>query len=112
MFVYADNAATTSVSKTALNAMMPFLTEDYGNPSSLYGFAQRAAEALAQFKTRRSEIMTRYRELTARLDRQRFFGAGRLLRAFPTLKSPEHSETLERLRRHLHGFGRGGWGRR
>ena len=48
MFVYADNAATTSVSKTALNAMLPFLTEDYGNPSSLYGFAQRAAEALAQ----------------------------------------------------------------
>lgn len=73
---------------------------------------ENAAEALAQFKARRSEIMTRYRELTARLDRQRFFGAGRLLRAFPTLKSPEHSETLERLRRHLHGFGRGGWGRR
>ena len=47
MFVYADNAATTSVSKTALNAMMPYLTEDYGNPSSLYAFAQRAAEALA-----------------------------------------------------------------
>lgn len=73
---------------------------------------ENAAEALAQFKARRSEILTRYRELTARLDRQRFFGAGRLLRAFPTLKIPEHSETLERLRRHLHGLGRGGWGRR
>ena len=32
MFVYADNAATTSVSKTALDAMMPYLTEQYGNP--------------------------------------------------------------------------------
>ena len=40
MFVYADNAATTSVSKTALDAMLPFLTENYGIPSSLYAFAQ------------------------------------------------------------------------
>ena len=48
MFVYADNAATTSVSKTALDAMLPYLTENYGNPSSLYGFAQKATEALAQ----------------------------------------------------------------
>ena len=47
MFVYADNAATTSVSKTALDAMMPYLTDFYGNPSSLYAFGQKAAEALA-----------------------------------------------------------------
>lgn len=46
MFVYADNAATTRVSKTALDAMLPFLTTEYGNPSSLYAFAQRSTEAL------------------------------------------------------------------
>ena len=46
MFVYADNAATTSVSKTALDAMLPYLTEKYGNPSSLYGFAQDVKEGL------------------------------------------------------------------
>ena len=46
MFVYADNAATTSVSKTALDAMMPYLTDLYGNPSSLYSFGQKAKEAL------------------------------------------------------------------
>ena len=46
MFVYADNAATTAVSKTAVDAMMPYLTTTYGNPSSLYGFAQDAKEAL------------------------------------------------------------------
>ena len=46
MFVYADNAATTSVSKTALEAMMPYLTDWYGNPSSLYAFGQKATEAL------------------------------------------------------------------
>lgn len=48
MFVYADNAATTSVSKTALDAMLPYLTTEYGNPSSLYSFAQRSTEALAR----------------------------------------------------------------
>ena len=57
MFVYADNAATTSVSKTALNAMLPYLTEDYGNPSSLYAFAQRAAEALAQARATVAECL-------------------------------------------------------
>ena len=46
MFVYADNAATTCVSKTALDAMMPYLTTQYGNPSSLYAFAQDAKEGL------------------------------------------------------------------
>ena len=48
MFVYADNAATTSVSKTALDAMLPYLTENYGNPSSLYSFAQKVAEAVSE----------------------------------------------------------------
>ena len=47
MFVYADNAATTCVSKTAREAMMPYLTERYGNPPSLYAFAQIVTEDLA-----------------------------------------------------------------
>ena len=46
MMVYADNAATTCVSKTALDAMLPYLTTNYGNPSSLYAFAQTAKEGL------------------------------------------------------------------
>ncbi len=48
MFVYADNAATTAVSKVAVDAMIPYLTENYGNPSSLYSFAQNAKEALEE----------------------------------------------------------------
>ena len=48
MFVYADNAATTSVSKTALDAMLPYLTDSYFNPSSLYSSAQKVAEAVAE----------------------------------------------------------------
>ena len=46
MNIYADNAATTRMSKTAIEAMMPYLTEYYGNPSSLYTAGQQAKEAL------------------------------------------------------------------
>ena len=46
MFIYADNAATTPVSKTALDAMLPCFTENYGNPSSLYEVGQNAKSAL------------------------------------------------------------------
>ncbi len=47
MNVYADNAATTAVSDTALAAMLPCFQEYYGNPSSLYAIGQQAAEKLA-----------------------------------------------------------------
>ncbi len=57
MFVYADNAATTSVSKTALDAMIPYLTTQYGNPSSLYSFAQEAKEALEEARKTVADII-------------------------------------------------------
>ena len=57
MFVYADNAATTSVSKTALDAMIPYLTAQYGNPSSLYSFAQEAKEALEEARKTVADII-------------------------------------------------------
>ncbi len=44
--IYFDNAATTSVSKTALEAMLPCLTENYGNPSSLHLMGQESNQAL------------------------------------------------------------------
>ncbi len=44
--IYADNAATTKLSPAALAAMMPCLTEDFGNPSSLYDFATKAKARL------------------------------------------------------------------
>ena len=46
MTVYADNAATTRMSRTALDAMLPAMEENYGNPSSLHSVGQRAAELL------------------------------------------------------------------
>ena len=45
-FVYADNAATTAVSPKVVEAMIPYMTEHYGNPSSLYDFGQTARKAL------------------------------------------------------------------
>ena len=47
MFVYADNAATTAVSKTALDAMLPAMQELYGNPSSLHQKGREANMALS-----------------------------------------------------------------
>ena len=44
--VYADNAATTKMSRTAIDAMLPYMGTHYGNPSSLYRLGQEAAEAL------------------------------------------------------------------
>ncbi|MBQ3636753.1 MAG: cysteine desulfurase, partial [Clostridia bacterium] len=46
MKIYADNAATTKLSANALRAMMPYLEEQYGNPSSLNSEGQRAKEAI------------------------------------------------------------------
>lgn len=50
--IYADNAATTKMSKTAIDAMLPYMEEYYGNPSSLYAFAQKAKEALEDARAR------------------------------------------------------------
>ena len=50
--IYADNAATTKMSKTAIAAMLPYMEEQYGNPSSLYAFGQRAKEAIDDARTR------------------------------------------------------------
>lgn len=45
-FIYADNAATTKVSKPVLDAMMPYFTEEYGNASSIYALGRSAKKAL------------------------------------------------------------------
>ena len=46
MQVYLDNASTTKMSKTAIDAMIPYFGEVYGNPSSLHSMGQRAKEVL------------------------------------------------------------------
>lgn len=51
--IYADNAATTKLSPKVLDDMMPYLTEIYGNPSSLYSVGAQAKKAV---ETAREEI--------------------------------------------------------
>ncbi len=52
MTIYADNAATTRMSQTAINAMLPYMGEIYGNPSSLHTVGQKANEALTEARER------------------------------------------------------------
>ena len=53
MYVYADNAATTPMSETAFNAMKPWLTENYGNPSSLH---RKGLEAQHEVEYARNQV--------------------------------------------------------
>ena len=52
MMIYADNAATTKMSSTAIEAMLPYMDRIYGNPSSLHTAGQQAAEALQSARER------------------------------------------------------------
>ena len=45
-FIYADNSATTALAEDVLKAMMPYLTTEFGNASSLYSFASSSKEAI------------------------------------------------------------------
>lgn len=57
MYIYADNAATTKTSRTAINAMLPYFDEIYGNPSSLHSTGQKAAEALYSFREEAAKLL-------------------------------------------------------
>ena len=50
--VYADNAATTRVSEPVLEAMLPFLKEQYGNPSSIYRMGRDSARAIEESRVK------------------------------------------------------------
>ena len=52
-FVYADNAATTKISPAVLDAMMPWLTDGYGNASSIY---QKGREARLAMEKARHQV--------------------------------------------------------
>ena len=56
-YVYADNAATTPVSKKVVEAMLPYMTEHYGNPSSLYSVGQTAARAVDKARAQVAEAL-------------------------------------------------------
>ena len=55
--IYADNAATTKMSEAALNTLITLTRESYGNPSSLYGFGQKAKEVLEKARADVAEVI-------------------------------------------------------
>ena len=56
-FVYADNAATTAPLPEAIEEMMPYLTEKWGNPSSIHGKGEEAKAALAAYREKIADIL-------------------------------------------------------
>ena len=55
--IYVDNAATTKTSRTAIEAMLPYLDKIYGNPSSLHSVGQAAADALRKAREEAAEVL-------------------------------------------------------
>ena len=56
-YIYADNAATTPLSPSALEAMMPYLTSQFGNPSGIHRVAREAALALSDARERMASLL-------------------------------------------------------
>ena len=56
-FVYADNAATTPVLKDVLDEMLPYFSEKYGNPSSLYSLGRESKEAIGTARKRAASAL-------------------------------------------------------
>ena len=54
---YFDNAATTKIKKEVLDEMFPYLTEEYGNPSSMYSIGRNAKKAIEKARKRVAELI-------------------------------------------------------
>jgi cysteine desulfurase len=57
MRIYLDNAATTALDKDVLESMMPFLTEKFGNPSSIYSYGRETRMAIEQARKSVAKIL-------------------------------------------------------
>ena len=84
MQIYADNAATTKMSRAAIEAMLPYMDKVYGNPSSLHSVGQEANEALFEARERVAKLLgCEAREITftsggSEADNQAIVSAARL----------------------------------
>ena len=55
--IYLDNAATTRTAPEVVDAMLPYFTENYGNPSSIYGFASANKEVIARQRETIADVL-------------------------------------------------------
>ena len=84
MQIYADNAATTKMSRTSIDALLPYMETYFGNPSSLHTVGQQAAEALQKARETVAECLgCQAREITftsggSEADNQAIISAARI----------------------------------
>ena len=82
--IYLDNAATTKMTRPAINAMLPFMDQIYGNPSSLHSAGQKANEAMTNARERIARLLgCEAREITftsggSEADNQAILSAARI----------------------------------
>ncbi|MBR1693561.1 MAG: aminotransferase class V-fold PLP-dependent enzyme, partial [Lachnospiraceae bacterium] len=63
-YIYLDNAATTKTCKEAVDAMLPYFTEIYGNPSTIYTLGQDCKKAITQARERIADSLgARFNEI-------------------------------------------------
>ena len=55
--IYMDNAATTKVNPEVLECMLPFLKEEFGNPSTIYGIGKKAREAVEEARSKVAKFL-------------------------------------------------------
>lgn len=55
--IYLDNAATTRTAPEVVDAMLPYFTENYGNPSSIYGFASANKEVITEQREKIADVL-------------------------------------------------------
>ena len=60
--IYLDNAATTTTAPEVLDAMLPYFSEFYGNPSSIYDFAQKSKEAVTKGRQQIADVLNAKKE--------------------------------------------------
>ena len=55
--IYLDNAATTKTAQEVVDAMLPYFTENYGNPSSIYDLGTKSKEAITKGREQIAEVL-------------------------------------------------------
>ena len=60
--IYLDNAATTKTAPEVFDAMLPYFSEYYGNPSSIYDFAQKSKEAVTKGRQQIADALNTRKE--------------------------------------------------